>query len=62
MNVGSDFVSEAQVTAQVALIGALPDAPLAMPKQRLEPRVPLGRRLQASLIWPFPARTGRSEG
>lgn len=43
-------------------IGALPDAPLAMPKQRLEADRPFGLRLVGGLLRPLFARTGRSGG
>lgn len=50
------------VQAGAAVTGALPDAPLAMPKQRLERASPFGHGVRAALIRPFFARTGRSEG
>jgi hypothetical protein len=42
--------------------GALPDAPLAMPKQRLEPERPQAFGLLTGMLRPFFARAGRSRG
>jgi hypothetical protein len=60
MTLGLEHDADRQ--AAVATVGALPDAPLAMPKQRLEGASPLGRGVWAALIRPLFARTGRSEG
>ena len=57
-----EFQPETEVAALVEQIGALPDAPLAMPKQRLETARPPGRGWLAGLVRPLFARTGRSEG
>lgn len=60
--IGTDFSHEVQVSAAVSQIGKLPDAPLAMPKQRLDRAVPPGRGVLIALLRPFFARAGRSEG
>lgn len=62
MMVETDFDPEAKGAAPASLIGVLPDAPLAMPKQRLDRTAPVGRGLWTALLRPFFARTGRSEG
>jgi hypothetical protein len=64
MTIGKTVIpgAQTQAAAPVAVIGALPDAPLAMPKQRLDGADPLGRAVWAALIRPLLVRTGRSEG
>jgi hypothetical protein len=62
MSAGTHGAAEVQVALTDAQIGAPPDAPLAMPKQRLDRPVPSGRGIWAALLRPFLARTGRSEG
>jgi hypothetical protein len=61
MTTSTEHAPGAQAVAPVAAIGALPDAPLAMPKQRLDASPP-GRGVWAALIRSLFARTGRSEG
>jgi hypothetical protein len=56
------FVPEAGAEMPPQDIGALPDAPLAMPKQRLEADRPSALRLMGGLVRPLFARTGRSRG
>jgi hypothetical protein len=53
---------EAKLALAVARIGALPDAPLAMPKQRLDRPALSARSILAALLRPLLARTRRSEG
>jgi hypothetical protein len=62
MSAGTNGASEVQPAVTAAQIGALPDAPLAMPKQRLDHPALSGRGIWAALLRPFLARAGRSEG
>ncbi len=59
MNAGENGFDSGQIVQLVAQIGALPDAPLAMPKQRLEPVGEVGSGLISALLRPFAARASR---
>ena len=62
MIAGAEMSPEAQVAGPVVQIDALPDAPLAMPKQRLDGLAPPGGGVRAALQRLLFARPGRSEG
>ncbi len=61
MSVGTDGAPGVPFALTNAQVGALPDAPLAMPKQRLD-HPALSGGILALLLRPFLTRTGRTEG
>jgi hypothetical protein len=61
MNAGPHGAPEAQLALTDVQIGGPPEAPLAMPKQRLD-RPALSGGIRALLQRLFLARPGRSEG